>query len=65
MADDNRMTKVPTLSQKFLAELLGTAFLVFVGAGAATATGFYGDKGVVNLLIVAFMIITLTTVKPE
>ena len=52
MANDNHMTKTPTLGQKFLAELLGTAFLVFVGAGAATATGFYGDKGVVTLLIV-------------
>jgi glycerol uptake facilitator protein len=34
------MDRTPTLSQKFLAELLGTAFLVFVGPGSITATNF-------------------------
>src|SRR6266566_9032433 len=35
----NRMTAPPTTTQKLLAEALGTAFLVFVGAGSAAATG--------------------------
>ncbi|MBV9230556.1 MAG: aquaporin family protein [Chloroflexi bacterium] len=44
------MTKTPTLSQKFLAEILGTAFLVFIGAGSITATGFIlGPKGVFTM----------------
>jgi glycerol uptake facilitator protein len=32
------MTKTPTLSQKFFAELLGTAFLVLIGPGSIPAT---------------------------
>ena len=35
-----RMDRTPTLSQKFLAELLGTAFLVWVGPGSITTTNF-------------------------
>jgi len=34
-----RMAAVPTTPQKLLAELVGTACLVFVGAGSAAATG--------------------------
>src|SRR5437660_8518994 len=34
------MEKTPRPSQKFLAELLGTAFLVFVGPGSITTTNF-------------------------
>ncbi len=34
------MDRTPTLSQKFLAELLGTAFLVWVGPGSITTTNF-------------------------
>ena len=33
------MAASPTTTQKLLAEALGTAFLVFVGAGSAAATG--------------------------
>src|SRR5437762_13180048 len=33
------MAAPPTTTQKLLAEALGTAFLVFVGAGSAAATG--------------------------
>lgn len=35
----------PSLSQKCLAEFLGTAFLVFVGAGTATASGYLLGSG--------------------
>src|SRR5712692_4487936 len=34
------MDRTPTLRQKFLAELLGTAFLVWVGPGSITTTNF-------------------------
>lgn len=43
------MTKVPMLWQKFLAELIGTGFLVFVGAGAVTANGVLLGKGTLSL----------------
>ncbi|HZO73418.1 MAG TPA: MIP/aquaporin family protein [Ktedonobacteraceae bacterium] len=43
------MTKVPTLWQKFLAEMIGTGFLVFVGAGAATATGVLLGKSALSM----------------
>lgn len=43
------MTKVPTLGQKFLAEMIGTGFLVFVGAGAATANGVLLGKSALSL----------------
>src|SRR5438132_14333992 len=35
----NRMAAPPTTPQKLAAAFLGTAFLVFVGAGSAAATG--------------------------
>src|SRR5436305_12866867 len=34
------MDRTPTLNQKFLAEMLGTAFLVWVGPGSITTTNF-------------------------
>jgi glycerol uptake facilitator protein len=44
------MDKTPTLAQKFGAELLGTAFLVFIGAGSITTTNFLlGSKGVFTM----------------
>lgn len=45
------MDRTPTLSQKFTAELLGTAFLVFVGPGSITASNLllHGTKGVFSL----------------
>jgi glycerol uptake facilitator protein len=40
LADHYNMDRTPTLGQKFLAEVLGTAFLVFVGPGSITTTNF-------------------------
>ncbi|SRR5258708_7734827 len=37
-ADQTSMDKTPTLSQKFFAETLGTAFLVLIGPGSIPAT---------------------------
>src|SRR5437764_15319089 len=34
------MDRTPTLAQKFVAELLGTAFLTWIGAGSITAAVF-------------------------
>src|SRR3989441_5921305 len=34
------MDRTPTLTQKFVAELLGTSFLTWIGAGSITATVF-------------------------
>jgi glycerol uptake facilitator protein len=34
------MDRTPTLNQKFLAEMLGTAFLVWIGPGSITTTNF-------------------------
>src|SRR5947209_20518218 len=34
------MDRTPTLTQKFVAELLGTSFLTWIGAGSITAAGF-------------------------
>jgi len=39
-ADYYSMDRTPTLSQKFLAEILGTSFLVWVGPGSITTTLF-------------------------
>lgn len=44
--DDNTMDRTPTLGQKFLAEILGTAFLVWVGPGSITTTLFLAGKTV-------------------
>src|SRR5260370_23215238 len=43
----NRMAAPPSTPQKLAAEFLGTAFLVYVGAGSAAATGVFsgGTKG--------------------
>src|ERR1700693_1946612 len=35
---DERMERTPTLTQKFVAELLGTGFLVLIGPGSIPAT---------------------------
>src|SRR5437899_785659 len=35
----NRMAAIPTTPQKLLAEVIGTACLVYIGAGSAAATG--------------------------
>src|SRR6266704_1949672 len=49
-ADCSKMNKTPTLPQKLMAEILGTAFLVFVGAGSITTTNFIlGPKGVFSM----------------
>ena len=37
LADYYGMDRTPTLTQKFVAELLGTAFLTWIGAGSITA----------------------------
>ncbi len=37
MADYYGMDRTPTLTQKFVAEMLGTAFLTWIGAGSITA----------------------------
>ncbi len=39
-ADDYSMDRTPTLTQKFVAELLGTSFLTWIGAGSITAAVF-------------------------
>lgn len=45
------MDRTPTLMQKFVAELLGTTFLVFVGPGSITASNLLlqGTKGVFTI----------------
>jgi len=40
LADHYCMDRTPTLTQKFVAELLGTAFLTWIGAGSITAAVF-------------------------
>src|SRR5947207_2534886 len=39
-ADHYGMDRTPNLSQKFVAEMLGVAFLVWIGAGSITVTNF-------------------------
>jgi glycerol uptake facilitator protein len=39
-ADNYSMDRTPTLTQKFVAELLGTSFLTWIGAGSITAAVF-------------------------
>src|SRR5713101_6703660 len=36
LVDNVRMDRTPTLTQKFVAELLGTSFLTWIGAGSIT-----------------------------
>src|SRR3954452_3553285 len=44
------MDKTPTLAKKFGAEVLGTTFLVFIGAVSITTTNFLlGSKGVFSM----------------
>ena len=38
--DNNSMDRTPTTGQKFLAEMLGTSFLTWIGAGSITAAVF-------------------------
>src|SRR5207247_11364107 len=40
LADHYSMDRTPNLSQKFVAEMLGVAFLVWIGAGSITVTNF-------------------------
>ncbi|HET8844755.1 MAG TPA: aquaporin [Ktedonobacteraceae bacterium] len=42
MIRDENIAPAPTLMQRCLAEFLGTAFLIFVGCGTLTASGFLG-----------------------
>ncbi|WP_214104350.1 MIP/aquaporin family protein [Acrocarpospora catenulata] len=63
------MNDSPTTPQKLLAEFLGTAFLVYVGAGSAAATGVIGaGSGVpfsmaqLGVISFAFMLVIVGTV---
>src|SRR6266568_1336314 len=51
------MDRTPTLAQKFVAELLGTAFLTWIGAGSITAAVFLlnGAKPAVAFAIAAMV----------
>lgn len=40
LVDNGIMDRTPTLSQKFVAELIGTCFLTWIGAGSITAATF-------------------------
>ena len=40
IADHYGMDRTPNLTQKFVAEMLGVAFLVWIGAGSITVTNF-------------------------
>jgi aquaporin TIP len=48
------MSAMPSLPQRFAAELVGTFIFVFVGAGSAVASSFLGITGGPGLLIAAF-----------
>ncbi|MBO3745296.1 aquaporin family protein [Streptosporangiaceae bacterium NEAU-GS5] len=63
------MNDSPSTAQKWLAELLGTAFLVYVGAGSAAATGFIAagtnvpfSMAQLGVISFAFMLVIVGTV---
>lgn len=47
------MVREPTSMQKYLAELLGTFMLVWIGPGAAVVAGMLGVKGLADVLAIA------------
>ncbi len=47
------MTKEPTSMQKYLAEMLGTFMLVWIGPGAGVVAGMVGVKGLSDVLAIA------------
>ena len=47
------MTKEPTSMQKYLAELLGTFMLVWIGPGAAIVAGMMGVKGLADVMAIS------------
>ena len=47
------MVKEPTAMQKYLAELVGTFMLVWIGPGAAVVAGLLGVKGLADVLAIA------------
>lgn len=47
------MGKEPTSMQKYLAELLGTFMLVWIGPGAGVVAGMLGVKGLADVLAIA------------
>jgi len=47
------MIKEPTAIQRYVAELVGTFILVWIGPGAATVAGLWGVKGLPDVLAIA------------
>jgi glycerol uptake facilitator protein len=47
------MTNEPTAMQKYLAEMLGTFMLVWIGPGAGVVAGLVGVKGLSDVLAIA------------
>lgn len=47
------MAKEPTSMQKYLAELVGTFMLVWIGPGAVVVAGLLGVKGLADILAIA------------
>jgi len=47
------MVREPTSMQKYLAELVGTFMLVWIGPGAAVVAGMLGVKGLADVLAIA------------
>jgi len=47
------MIKEPTAMQKYMAELVGTFMLVWIGPGAAVVAGLLGVKGLADVLAIA------------
>jgi len=47
------MAKEPTAMQKYLAELVGTFMLVWIGPGAAVVAGLVGVKGLADVMAIA------------